>query len=241
MTDPVQLALPLPTREALGREDFYVTKANAMAVSQIEGWALWPARKAVLCGPARAGKTHLAHVWAKLSNAQIVPAASLPDQDIPALAAQPVCVEDVDKIAGQRDVEEALFHLHNLVLAQGHALLMTATTPPAQWGLTLPDLQSRADGAQIATLDKPDDDLLAALIAKLFADRQIVPAPDVIPFLARRIPRNYAAIQQMVEELDAAALTRPKGVSRPLAMDVMDRLAPETDRPQNPAQTTDPS
>lgn len=224
MTQARQLALPLPSRPALGRSDFYVTDSNALAVAQIEGWKLWPSGKFVLSGPPGSGKTHLAHVWARLTGGLIVPAESLPTADIPGLAQGPVCVEDIETIAGNRPAEEALFHLHNLVLAQGHTLLMTARTPPLQWGLTLPDLQSRAEGAQGAQLSEPDDDLLSAVIAKLFADRQIVPAGDVIPYLARRIPRSYSAAQLMVEILDREALGKPKGVNRPLAGVVFDSL-----------------
>ncbi|WGW02259.1 P-loop NTPase family protein [Tropicibacter oceani] len=224
MSHPAQMALPLPTRAALGRSDFYVTEANALAVAQIEGWRLWPSGKFVLSGPAGAGKTHLAHVWARLTGATILPAAALAQADIPMLAEGPVCVEDIETIAGDTAAEEALFHLHNLVLAQGHKLLMTARQPAARWGLSLPDLQSRAMGAQGAELSEPDDDLLSALIAKLFSDRQIVPAGDVVPYLARRIPRSYTAAQLIVEILDREALGRPKGVSRPLAIAVFDRL-----------------
>ncbi|MFW2542059.1 chromosomal replication initiator DnaA [Primorskyibacter sp. 2E107] len=224
MSERKQLALPLPTRAALGRSDFYVTASNALAVAQIEGWELWPSGKFVLSGPPGSGKTHLAHVWARMTGGLILPSEALAQADIAQLADGPVCVEDIEIIAGNRAAEEALFHLHNLVLAQGHTLLMTARTPPAQWGLTLPDLQSRAEGAQGAQLSEPDDDLLSAVIAKLFADRQIVPAGDVIPYLARRIPRSYTAAQLMVEILDREALGRPKGVNRPLASNVFDRL-----------------
>jgi len=52
-----QLAFDLPARTALGREDFFVSPANAQAVAMIDGWRDWPARKLVLCGPRGAGKT----------------------------------------------------------------------------------------------------------------------------------------------------------------------------------------
>ncbi|MGB8622376.1 MAG: chromosomal replication initiator DnaA, partial [Paracoccaceae bacterium] len=73
-----QLVFDLPLRAARGREDFFVSPANAMAVAQVENWRRWPARKLVLVGPQGAGKTHLAHVWAAQADAGIVEAAALP-------------------------------------------------------------------------------------------------------------------------------------------------------------------
>ncbi|MCR8550687.1 chromosomal replication initiator DnaA [Salipiger sp. P9] len=224
MTGPEQLPLPLPVRLALGREDYFVGASNALAVAQIDSWQNWPNGKLVLVGPAGAGKTHLAHVWAAETGAAIIAAADLPAADISALAQGPVCIEDADAIAGQRDAEEALFHLHNLALAERQPLMLTARAAPALWPLGLPDLKSRMEGTQTATLPDPDDTLLAAVLAKLLADRQCVPAPDVIPFLVPRMARSFAAARALVEALDASAMTRPKGITRALARAVLTRL-----------------
>lgn len=229
MTHHRQLALPLPSRPAQGREDFYVTTANALAVAQVEGWQIWPERKLLLIGPYGAGKSHLSQVWARLTGAAVLMAADLSDADIPALAEGHVCVEGLENIAGDDAAEAALFHLHNLVLAQGHALLMTARKPAAQWGVVLADLQSRMMGTQAVQIDQPDDGLLGALLVKLFSDRQIVPAPEVIPYLTRHMPRSYLAAQQIVDLLDKSALGRPKGVSRHLAVEIISQL--EADDP----------
>ncbi len=67
-----QLTFDLPLRPAMGRDDFYISDANAGAVAQIDGWRDWPTGKLVLCGATGSGKTHLAHVWAAQSSAQIV-------------------------------------------------------------------------------------------------------------------------------------------------------------------------
>ncbi|MDX1821321.1 MAG: chromosomal replication initiator DnaA [Paracoccaceae bacterium] len=219
-----QLSFDLPVRAALGREDFFVAPANAMAVALIEGWRDWPGRKLVLEGPKGAGKTHLAHVWAQASGARIIPARDLRDADIPTLATCPVAVEDVPLIAGDTAAENALFHLHNLTLAEGHSLLMTADRPAAHWGLTLPDLASRMQGTQATRLDTPDDRLLTVVLAKLFADRQLIPTPDTIPYLVARMDRSFDTARQMVAALDAAALAQGRPINRKLAADVMEQF-----------------
>ncbi|MBP0481108.1 DnaA ATPase domain-containing protein [Sagittula salina] len=224
MTHPEQLPLPLPVREALGREDFFVSSANALAVALVERWEEWPARKMVLCGPKGSGKTHLAHVWARLTGAPIIAAKSLLQADIPALAAAPVCIEDIEAIAGDRPAEEALFHLHNLALAQGHALLLTAGRDPTHWPLVLPDLKSRMMGAQVAHLGAPDDALLTAVMAKLFADRQLMPTPDVLMWLTRNMPRSQAMARAVVAAVDEASLAHRRRVTRALAAEVLAQL-----------------
>ena len=228
-----QLRFDLPVRPALGRGDFIVTEANAMAVAMIDDWAHWPGGKLVLTGPRGAGKTHLAHVWRDLSGASLVAARDLAQADIPALAAGPVCVEDAQQVAGEPESEAALFHLHNLVLSQRGALLVTADAPPRHWGLALPDLASRMSGTTLTALLPPDDMLLTVVLAKLFADRQIVPAPNVLPYLVRRMPRSFDMAGQLVEAIDDAALGTPKGGNLPLARRILAELAPGSDAPQD--------
>ena len=230
---PQQLTFDIPARPALGRDDFYVTEANAVALGLVETWPNWPLGKLVLVGPHGSGKTHLAHVWRQTSGGTIVSAKSLGSEDIPRLAEGPICIEDVDRIAGDKDAEQALFHLHNLVLAAGHSMLLTATQPPSHWGLDLPDLASRMAGSTVAQLTAPDDLLLSAVLAKLFADRQIVPMERVTPYLVRWMPRSFEDAGRLVDHLDRRALGTPRGVTRDLArkalaeLEFHDESAPE--------------
>lgn len=223
-----QLAFPLPRLEARGRDAFFVSPANALAVRQIEGWRDWPQGKLVLIGPEGSGKTHLVHVWAGLAGARMVAAASLHPAEIPDLASGPVAVEDADRIAGQVQAEAALFHLHNLALAGGRPLLLTARRPPPLWGLTLADLGSRMEATATAALDPPDDALLAAVLLKLFSDRQIAPPPHLLDYCVRRMERSFAAARDLVGALDARSLATGRPIGIALAAEILaDRPAPE--------------
>ncbi len=220
-----QLHFDLPAREALGRDDFFVSPANAAAVGMIEGWKDWSARKLLLVGPAGSGKTHLVHVWVALAQARIVAAADLAGADIPALATGNIAIEDAQEVARQGASEEALFHLHNLTLAEGHSMLVSADAPPKQWGLDLPDLDSRMQGTPLIALEPPDDSLLAAVLMKLFADRQLSPAPETIPYLIPRMARSFEAARAVVGALDDCALDTGRPINRTLARQVLDKLA----------------
>jgi chromosomal replication initiation ATPase DnaA len=106
-------------------------------------------------------------------------------------------------------------------------LLMTARTPPRDWGVVLPDLFSRLQAAPIASLAAPDDALLSAVLVKLFADRQVTVAANLIPYLVSRMPRQISAARQLVAELDARALADARPITRQLAGEVLDRLFQE--------------
>ncbi|MGC3936266.1 chromosomal replication initiator DnaA [Roseobacter sp. EG26] len=219
---PEQLSFDLPSVPALGRADFMVAPSNAVAVAMIEAA---PAGKLVLTGPEGSGKTHLAHVWATKAKAQIISSIDLNEADIPALAQRSIVVEDVPEIAGDADKQNALFHLHNLVLAEDKALLLTGRGAVRDWGITLPDLASRVAAAPSASLELPDDTLLAAILAKLFADKQLTPKRDLIPYLITRMDRSFAAARGLVDRLDTASLAQKRPISRVLAASLLDNEA----------------
>ena len=218
-----QLAFDLPTQADYRRDSFFLSPANAVAFASVEGWRDWPGGKMLLVGPSGAGKTHLAHIWAEESNAAFVAANDLSALDLPALCAQgAVVIEDAEDVAGQPQAEEALFHLHNLLLPQGR-LLLTAASPARDWGLALPDLKSRIEATPIARLDGPDDALLSAVLVKLFADRQVTVPPSLIPWLVSRMERSICAARELVAALDQQALAQGKPISRGMAAALLDR------------------
>lgn len=216
-----QLHFDLSARPALGREAYFVSDANAVAVAMIDDWRNWPAGKLLLTGGFGAGKTHLAHVWAAECGARIVAASSLATADVAQLATGPICVEDIHEIAADAAAQEAAFHLHNLALAEGQPLLLTAQGAPGSWGLTLPDLASRLQGTTLVSIETPDTDLMGALFIKLFSDRQLSPHPDVVPYLARHAPRAFDLAGQIVEDIDRAALRDGREITRDLARSIL--------------------
>ncbi len=214
-----QLVLDLPVLPSNAREDFVSAPSNRDALSLIEQWPDWPSNALILTGEAGAGKTHLAEIWrvrTKGACLQISDLASRLTADMSALA---YILEDADDPLCDHN---ALFHLINLAKERGFYLLLTARKKSGLWPVTLKDLASRLTAMPSVALAPPDDFLLAAVMTKLFTDRQVLVEPGLISYLVARMERSLAAANRLVERLDAAALIENRPITTALAARLLD-------------------
>ena len=214
-----QLIFDLPVRTSLGRGDFFVSEANLLAVSRVDASESWPNGKLILVGPAGAGKTHLAHVWAEREGGEVLSAQSLQSLDVGGVDTS-LALDDGDRLASE--FEPLVFHLHNHLASAGLPFLVTARQAPMRWATSLPDLKSRMEATDSARIDPPDDALLSAVLMKLFADRQVAVSPATITWLTTHMDRSFAEAQRVVAEIDAQALAEGRKVTRDLAARVLD-------------------
>ncbi|WP_306118648.1 MULTISPECIES: hypothetical protein [unclassified Roseitalea] len=227
MSTDRQMLLDLGARPSLARDDLIATASNKAAIGLIDSWPNWPAPVAFVFGPAGSGKSHIAAVWTAMAGAHRLadPCAPSPRDIAIAQTGQPVLCDGL--VPADLD-ETALFHLINAVRGAGGSMLAlaTAASAPAQWAVRTPDLASRLRAATQVELKLPDDMLLRAVAAKLFADRQIAIDPAVIEYIVARLERSLAAVIEAVDRLDRAALARKSRITRPLAAQVLGAAEP---------------
>jgi chromosomal replication initiation ATPase DnaA len=206
----------------MGAADFLVASCNRDAVAWLDRWPDWPAPALVIHGDEGCGKTHLTHVWQAQGGAIAIDRTALNTDSVPLLLgdATDCFMEDADR----GFAEEALLHLYNMVAERGGHLLLTARGPVPLWGIALPDLASRLAAAMGVAVGAPDDELIAGVMIKHFLDRQIRVDPAVATFLLGRIERSFAAVRRVVAALDKAALAEKRGITVPLAREVLRRL-----------------
>jgi chromosomal replication initiation ATPase DnaA len=125
--------------------------------------------------------------------------------------------------------ESLLFHLHNAVVAAGCYLLLTTSSPVVEWSQQLPDLRSRLLAAAHVRIEAPSDTLLAGLLVKQLADRQLRVDPPVIDYLVARMERSFAAARRVVTALDRAGLREQRPITLALARQVLAAEAMEAD------------
>lgn len=224
-----QLAFDFSHRPSQSGEDFIVAPSNAAAVAWVDAWPGWPAPALVVYGPPGCGKSHLASVWQARTGALRL---SLPDtgrfDPLRAMAdATAAVVEDVDRWVAADDAQRQLFHLYNVIAERRGHLMLTARVPPALWPMPLADLRSRIAAALAAAIEPPDEDLVAALLMKLFADRQLKVGDDVLAFLLARMDRSFDAARRLVVALDEAALHARRNLTVPLAGEVLREVGPD--------------
>jgi chromosomal replication initiation ATPase DnaA len=221
-----QLPLDLRYTPSYSAADYLVSGSNAAAWGWVERWPDWPAPGLALCGPSGCGKTHLARIWQARTAAATIDAAALSGLDpMQALGTGVACVIDGVE-AGTLAAEEqrALLHLYNVTSERRGHILICAEAPPARWPLALPDLRSRLAALPVVTIEAPDDGLLEALLAKLFADRQLAVDRGTVIFIVARMERSFDAARRLVDAIDRAALATHRRPSLGLVRQVMEQL-----------------
>lgn len=220
---PRQLTLDLALPPDYRADQFEVGGSNQIAHRLISLWPDWPDAALLLTGPAGSGKTHLLHIWAQIARAPIVAGAALAQADVARLAhGRAVAVDEAETAA--QAAESVLFHLFNMMRETGGALMLASRRRPEAWGLATPDLLSRLRLATRVGIAAPDEALLRRVIAKLFRDRQLVVEPEIMDYVALRLPRSLAAARSLVAGLDAAALERGARITRALAARAIEEL-----------------
>ncbi len=222
VTGSRQLAFGFEHRPALSGADFLVTSANRDAVAWLDAWPDWPAPALIIYGPAGSGKSHLGEVFRARARARDIAPDTLGGAGFADLLNGPgdCLIDNADTIKDP----EALLHLYNAVASRGGHILMTARHPPAAWQITLLDLRSRLLGAPAVALGRPDDELIKAVLGKLFSDRQVRVDVDVVEYLARRMERSLTEAQRLVDAIDRAALAAHRDVTVPFVREIVQSL-----------------
>lgn len=212
--DPNQLPLPFQHQPRYDARDFIAAATNQQARAWLA--AAWPDRRLALFGPPGCGKSHLLHIWARQTGATLLAGQTLSDlEGLPERGA--VALDDGDLVRE----ETLLLHFLNTARDRGLRLLMAGRAAPARWPVRLPDLSSRLRAITTAEVHEPDDELLAMLLKRLIADRQLVVTQAAEDWMLTHLSRSPAALREAVALLDRESLVSGGPVTRTLATRVL--------------------
>ena len=214
----------------LGEEDFMITSCNQNAYMAIKMWPNWQHFSLNIFGPKSSGKSHLANIW--ISTIQ----NTLPRPiQIPILSSHNINMKNVNKITNEypylvvEDLdsninEEAFFHLYNNYNVPNRFILFTSEVPPSKLALKLPDLRSRLNIIPTVEIMQPNDEMLIALVAKLFNDRQIIINQEILDYIINHSERSFDFITKLVAEIDEISWTYGRAVSIPIIKEALQNL-----------------
>ncbi|MBA1445508.1 MAG: DnaA regulatory inactivator Hda [Gammaproteobacteria bacterium] len=132
-----------------------------------------------------------------------------------------VCLDDLEKVAGNPAWEIALFNLFNQLRECDARLLITANSAPAGVDIRLPDLASRLTWGPCYHLLPLDDDGRLILLTQLSQQRGLELSQDTASYLLQRIPRDISSITGLLEQLDQASLAAKRKLTIPFVREVL--------------------
>ena len=217
----IQLTFNLKKKKIYDENNFLVSKSNKEAYKLINKWPDWLTRKLIVFGDPGNGKTHLSYIWKKKSSAEIINLEKFKKIKFDNFSIKKKCfiIENIssffDKInlKEKENIEKNLLHFYNLIDENKGYLLLTASKAPKFWGITLPDLRSRILSSILVNIKKPDDELLASVLVKLFSDKQILIDNKIIKFIVNRSERSFNNLQNLVNKIDEQSLITKKKIN----------------------------
>lgn len=223
---PQQLPLSISLRPSVDFSSFIVGR-NGEAVSHLRTQLdpfiyLW--------GASGSGKSHLLQAACSRAHREGRLPAYLPlksqseinPEMLQGLEGYPlVCLDDLERIAGQTLWEGAIFSLFNLLRDNGGQLFVSADRPPAELPVALPDLASRLTwGPCYHLLPLNDDERLELLLAS--AERRgMSMSVETASFLLQRTPRDIHFLTLLMDRLDTASLAAQRRLTIPFVREIL--------------------
>ena len=218
MTDLNQLIIMFDYEKNFKDDDFYVSKSNKSVFDTLNSWPKWEKNFLNIVGDKYSGKTHLINIFLKKFKGLKLNAKSLNDEDLNKIKIyENIILEDLDENVD----EKLIYSLFNIIDIDNKYIIATSQKPITSIDFSLVDLKSRTKNFLIQKIDKPDDELLFALILKNLSDRQISIDEKLINFIIKRIDRSYGNISNFIYKIDELSLKKRKPIDFKLIREVL--------------------
>ena len=199
-------------------DDFYVSKSNEHIFLLLNKWPKWEKNFLNIVGEKFSGKTHLSNIFIKKFKGLKLDSHSLKNDDLLKIKIhENIVLEDLDENID----EKLLYTLLNIVDLDNKYIIVTSSIPIVDIKFSLTDLKSRTTNFLLHTIEKPDDNLIFALILKNLSDRQISIDKKLIDFIIKRIDRSYSKIFDFIYKVDELSLKKKKPIDLKIIKEVL--------------------
>ena len=204
-----QLLLDFDYKQNFKEDDFYVSKSNYHTYEIINKWPKWEKNFLNIIGEKYSGKTHLVNIFLKKFKGIKIESNLLDNKKLDEIKIyQNIVLEDLDVNID----EKILYTLFNIIDHDNKFLIITSSKLITEIRFQLEDLRSRTKNCLLSNIEKPDDELMFALILKNLSDRQITIDKKLIDFIIKRVDRSYGKIFEFIYKIDKISLKKKKSI-----------------------------
>ena len=218
MRDLNQLIIKFNHSQNFEDNDFYASKSNKHIFSLLTKWPKWEKNFLNISGEKYSGKSHLINIFLKKFKGIKLQSSKIQNEDIKRIKIfENIILEDLN-----HDVDEKLIYtLFNIVDQDNKFIIVTSLIPIVDIDFSLKDLKSRSKNFLLQNIDKPDDDLMFALLLKNLSDRQIILDKKLIDYSIKRIERSYSKIFDFIYKIDELSLKKKKSIDLKIIKEVL--------------------
>jgi len=204
-----QLLLDFDFKQNFKDDDFYVGRSNHHSFELLNKWPRWEKNFINISGEKYSGKSHLVDIFLKKFNGIKINSINLNNENLKEIKPyQNIILEDLNL-----DIEENLIYtLFNIIDQDNKFLIITSNQPISEINFQLEDLRSRTKNCLLTKIERPDDEMMFALILKNLSDRQITLDKKLIDFIIKRIERSYGKIFEFIYKIDKISLKKKKSI-----------------------------
>ena len=223
--------------------------AAAVAVAEAPGKAYNPL---LVYGESGLGKTHLLHaighyVRSLYSNAKVryVSSEEFTNEFINAIRddrqdrfkrryrdVDVLLIDDIQFLEGKLQTQEEFFHTFNTLHNANKQIVLTSDRPPKRLEALEDRLRNRFEWGLITDVQPPDLETRIAILRKKAAMDRLTAPPDVLEFIASKIPTNIRELEGALIRVTAFANLNRQEVDMTLAEIVLKDLIPEGGEPE---------
>ena len=198
--------------------DFFVSKSNKHVHDFLLSWPNWEKNLVNICGENFSGKSHLVNIFIKKFKGVIFNADTFDNDNLSSLDVhQNIVLENLNNKIN----EKLIYTLINTVEQNDKYLIITSYRPISKFNFNLNDLKSRAKNFLIQDIQKPDDELIFALLIKNLSDRQIIIEKKLVNYIVKRIHRSYSKIFDFIYKIDEMSLKKKKSININLVKEIL--------------------
>ena len=199
-------------------EDFFISKSNQHIFKFLNEWPKWEKNFLNIIGEKFSGKSHIIDIFLKKFNGVKYEAKSLNNDILKEIKLyENIIIENLN----EKIDENLVYSLFNIIDQDNKYLIVTTTKPIVDLNFSLVDLRSRSKNFILQNIEKPDDELIFALILKNLSDRQISLDKKLIDYTIKRIERSYGKIFDFIYKIDEVSLKKKKSIDLKIIKEVL--------------------